>query len=264
MTARRFFLVLCLLATPALADDPAWVTATALVRTADADVQKSGLAGIGSHIPELEKAMSDGAADFPPSPGADGKAIVLVDGPAEALLALAAAANKHQDTVAHPSPYPEIGLLLALYYNETKKPEEALRALEATFKLKAVTGAFVGLHDASLLTEQAASYDSLKRWSDALASADAALKASQNDRDKARSHRSRGFNLTELGRLDDAVTAYQESLKLEPNNAVAQRELAYIARLKAGGPSAPPQIFSPGAGPAPPQPTPAAPTPPPI
>ena len=236
------------LARPAAADDPPfWQKATEAAKSADADVVKSGLAGIGPHVAELESALADGVANFPPKPGPDGKAIALVDGPTESLMVLMTAASKHQDTAALASPYPEIGLLLALYYNEAHQPQEALRVFDITFKLKPVQGAFVGLHDAGLLREQAATYEVLKRYDEALAAADAALKASQNDRDKAGSQRARGFNLTELGRLDDAVTAYQESLKLEPGNPLAQRELAYIARLRAGGPTAPTQIIVPGA-----------------
>jgi Flp pilus assembly protein TadD len=51
--------------------------------------------------------------------------------------------------------------------------------------------------------------------------------------------RGRGFVLTELGRLDEAEAAYRESLKIEPDSERAKNELQYIARLKAGGPSAP-------------------------
>lgn len=239
---------------PAAADDPPfWQKALDAAKSADADVTKAGLAGIGPHVAELESALADGTANFPPKPGADGKVIALVDGPTESLMVLMVAAGKHQTTTAQASPYPEIGLLLALYYNEQHQPQEALRVFDTTFKLKPVQGAFVGLHDAALLREQAATYETLKRWNEALASADAALKASQNDRDKAGSQRARGFNLTELGRLDDAESAYQESLKLEPGNPLAQRELAYIARLRAGGPTAPPQIVVPGAQKAPAQ-----------
>lgn len=252
MLSRRLLFALCLcLTTPALADDPpAWRAAGAVASATDDDVRKSGLQGIGPHVPDLEKALADGTADFPPKPGADGKAIVLVDGPTESLLAMMAAAKDGKGSIAIANPYAEIGLLLTLYYNEIHRPEDALRVSDITLKLKPVQGAFVGTRDASLLTERATAYQALKRWEEGLATDDMALKASQNDRDKARSHRGRGFFLTELGRLDDAVTAYQESLKLEPNNTVARNELAYIARLKAGGPTAPSTQFipKPGAG----------------
>jgi tetratricopeptide (TPR) repeat protein len=247
MLSRRLLFAFCLLVTPALADDPApWQAATAVMKAADADAAKSGVPGIAAHLAELEKAMADGAANFPPKPGADGKRIVLTDGPTETLAALMAAANAKQATTALPSPYPEIGLMLAIYYSQMHRPQDALQIIETTFRLKPVPDAFLGLHDAGLLTEKATAYQALKRWDEGLATADQALKASMNDRDKARSNRSRGFFLTELGRLDDAVGAYQDSQKLEPDNVVARNELAYIARLKAGVRSEPPVQFIPG------------------
>lgn len=255
--ARRFLFALCLLAMPAFADDAPWVAATALVKDVNTDIVKGGIHGIDSHVPDLEKALADGMAGYPPEPGANGQAVVLTDGPAETLLALAAAAKQKQATTAISNPYADVGLMLALYYNEMRRPQEALRVIDTTFRLKPVQGAFVGAHDAGLLTEQATAYEALKRWSDGLASADTALKASQTDRDKSRSHRARGFNLVELGRLNEAEIAYGNSLKLEPNNAVARSELAYIARLRAGGPSAPPQQITPKpAEPGPPKPPP--------
>src|SRR6185312_3285783 len=114
---RGVVLAFLFLACPAAADDaPFWQKATDAAKSADADVVKSGLAGIAPHVAELESALADGVANFPPKPGPDGKAIVLVDGPSESLMVLMAAASKHQTTTALASPYPEIGLLLALYY----------------------------------------------------------------------------------------------------------------------------------------------------
>ena len=193
MLSRRLLFALCLIATPAPADDPApWQTATAIVKTADADAIKSGIPGVRSHVADLEKALADGVASFPPKPGPDCKFTLLVDGQAESLVALMTGAKasmaagtgcQSMAIVTAANPYPEIGLLLALHYNEARQPQDALRVIDTTFKLKPVQGAFVGAHDAGLLSEQAASYVLLKRWSDALASQDAALLASQSDRD---------------------------------------------------------------------------------
>lgn len=51
---------------------------------------------------------------------------------------------------------------------------------------------------------------------------------------RARLHRARGFALVELSRYDEAEEAYRTSLKHEPEHGLAQRELDYIAKLKAG------------------------------
>ena len=53
-------------ASTATAEDAPWVTAAALVKTADADVAKSGIAGVAPHVVDLEKSLADGLAAFPP------------------------------------------------------------------------------------------------------------------------------------------------------------------------------------------------------
>jgi tetratricopeptide (TPR) repeat protein len=50
--------------------------------------------------------------------------------------------------------------------------------------------------------------------------------------------RSRGVTLVELGRLDEAEAALRASLDLEPDSAVARRELEYIAELRTRGEAA--------------------------
>jgi tetratricopeptide (TPR) repeat protein len=42
-----------------------------------------------------------------------------------------------------------------------------------------------------------------------------------------------GFNLIELGDLDGAQKAYEDSLAVDPDNALAKNELAYIAQVRA-------------------------------
>ena len=44
--------------------------------------------------------------------------------------------------------------------------------------------------------------------------------------------RGMGFSLIELGRLDDAESAFRESLILEPGNELAESELLYIDGLR--------------------------------
>ena len=41
-----------------------------------------------------------------------------------------------------------------------------------------------------------------------------------------------GFSLIELKQLDEAEKAFQESLQIEPENKLAQNELAYIQQLR--------------------------------
>ncbi len=53
------------------------------------------------------------------------------------------------------------------------------------------------------------------------------------DQCHARSLRGMGFNLIELGKLDEAEVLMTESLKLEPENQAAKSELAYVAKQRA-------------------------------
>jgi tetratricopeptide (TPR) repeat protein len=146
-------------------------------------------------------------------------------------------AGKAVHVVAVDNPYPAIGFYLGSYYNETDKFDDAVRVLDeglASSGMKGL-GLSVGAHDAALLSEKGAALVGLKRWPDALASYDAALKIDDLD-DAMRAHvlRGRGYALTELNRLDEAEQAYNDSLKYEPGNARARSELRYIAGLRAG------------------------------
>lgn len=228
---------------PAGAQTPPWISAAQTARATGADIQRLGIRGIESHVPELEKALAEGAAAFPPKAGADGKTVMLVTGPVEALAAMALAASQKVAAVAVDNPYPTVGVLLMEFYVEAGRPEDALRVQAATLRLRLTNAA--GPADAALFTETAAAYTRLHRWDEALGASDTALKASQNDRDRARSQRSRGFALIELQRLDEAEAAYRESLKLEPGSIVALNELEYIARQRAGGPRAPSTVVTP-------------------
>jgi hypothetical protein len=53
--------------------------------------------------------------------------------------------------------------------------------------------------------------------------------------DVAMALRGRGFVLSEMGELDRAKKAFEESLTFEPDNEIARNELEYIARLRKGG-----------------------------
>lgn len=239
----------------AFAEDPGWMKAGALIGATIADVQKSGPDGMKAHVPELEAALAAGAGEFPPRVSPDGKLVILVDGPTEELVAQGVKAPDEITILTAPNPYPQIGLMLAFYYNEADQPMEALRVIAAATQLSSMAQLHLGARLASLLTESAAAYVTLKRWDESLGAADAALEASQTDQDKARSLRSRGFALVELGKLDDAEEAYRNSLRLEPDNALAREEMGYIGRLRQGAPRQQPGLKPGAATPAPARPT---------
>lgn len=49
---------------------------------------------------------------------------------------------------------------------------------------------------------------------------------------RARALRGQGYDLVELGKLDEAEVAYRQSLKYDPDSALAKGELDYIAQQK--------------------------------
>lgn len=86
------------------------------------------------------------------------------------------------------------------------------------------------------LSELGHVYQELKQWDKALAAftqaADAAefLKGDRRIRWLTRAWRGMGFNLIELRRWDEAEAMFNKALELDPNDAKAKNELAYIAR----------------------------------
>lgn len=89
-------------------------------------------------------------------------------------------------------------------------------------------------NDFTLINEMALTLSHLRRNDEGLALVDDFLAAHDtlDDKAKAALQRKRGYILVELQRLDEARAAYEESLRLEPGNAVAMGELDYIAQQK--------------------------------
>lgn len=248
-------LVWCL---PAVADSASqvapWTEAARVTRETEADIQKDGILGVKTHVEALENALNEGSKVFPLNPVADGTVTILTDGAMEAIAALAAAAGAKQKAIAVANPYPAIGLYLGVYYNEIGKPEDALRVLDLGLKLTS-SDLNLGAHLPALYAEKAASLEDLKRFADGLQACETGLALSvMDDRDRARLYRCRAFNLVELNRLDDAEASYRQSLKLDPGNPLALKELDYIARLRTGQPRAPTEQILPPVSPPPAQP----------
>jgi tetratricopeptide (TPR) repeat protein len=203
------------------------------------------------HVADLERVLTGTRASYSRTYETDGTTYVLTDGMSEALVAMtmySAATDKSRakgKVVAINNPYPMISFYLGTYYNEIGRPEDALRVLDAGLGLPPVmTGLRLGDSIPLLIRERGAALFSLKRWQEALENFDDGLTIeSLEDPHRAGLLRGRGFALIELGRLDEAETMYQESLKLEPNNAIAKQELEYIAKLRAGGKKQPSELI---------------------
>jgi tetratricopeptide (TPR) repeat protein len=212
-------------------------------------VGSAGIIAIKEHVADLENALAHAKLYYLVDEENDRVAYTLVDGPAEALIAMAMATMDHQDkkitqSVAAENPYPHISFLLGNYYNEVGRPDDALRVLNAGLALSGVSGMDLGEHRAELISEKGAALVGLHRWQDMLANYDEGLKIDDLANPvKARMERGRGLALTELGRLDEADAAYKQSLTHEPGNTRALNELTYIARLRAGAAPTAPTLF---------------------
>jgi len=235
-----------------------WGAAEDALKATLSDVQASGVLGVQAHVTDLESSLANGDHPFGGSPAKHGETYVLADGTAETLLVLsvAAAAQKQGQpkgsVVALDNPYPAIAVVLGSYYDEVGKPEEAVRVLDRGLALTSSKGTLGGAHLPILYAERGAALTALNRWQDALDDYESGLAVIDlAPRDNARLLRGKGFALTELGKLDLAEQAYRDSLKLDPENAIATHELAYLAHLKSGGARAPTALTIPGQSPKP-------------
>jgi tetratricopeptide (TPR) repeat protein len=228
----------------AAADTPPWVADQTLANDTYADFHASGIQAIANRRDALEAALARARASYEAAGSSRPTRFILTDGDGQAMLGMlvAGAVDKNGPavkTVAVSNPYPKIGMILGSYYNEVHQPEDALRVLDAGIaadKLLIIPGDAAPI----LEGERALTLDKLKRFDDALAGIDDAVKQpGLAPPVKAHLLRIRGFTLTEMSRLDDAEKAYNDSLALEPGNPTALGELQYIAKLRGGAPAAP-------------------------
>ncbi|HXQ44987.1 MAG TPA: tetratricopeptide repeat protein [Caulobacteraceae bacterium] len=224
-----------------------WDRDQAVVDAAQRDLDSGGIAALGPHLDDLWRVVRDAPQPFDKVQERDGKIVYLADDMADFLTyaagriaALKAAGKTGADTdvVMEPDPYPVASLFIGSYLNEVGRSEEAVAALD--------TG--LGFEPANplLISEKGAAYLALHQWDAALATYSGGVSAEGlRASDRARLLRGKGEALIELKRYDEAVAAYQVSLQLEPGNAIALNELAYIASVRAGATPTTPVIIAP-------------------
>ena len=203
----------------------------AAVDTAQAAFESGAYAGLAGHVDALERVLAD-----MPRPYAKGEvrggvlyyhADDLADFLGHSTLGPPGGDGSIKSVVWVPQPYSHAAYLLASYYNETG---QSARALE-----DADLGLAAAPHDPHLINEKGAALIVLRRFPEALAVyVGSESEPGMAKLDRARFLRGQGFCLTELHRLDEAERAYRKSLVLEPGHGGAQRELTYIAGLRAG------------------------------
>lgn len=220
-----------------------------VVSNAYTDLRRGGYPALRPHLKALERVLANAPASYPKVEMTDGHALFRADpgeDVAEMTMAgmMAGVVQKKSVIVERTlNVYPWASFMLGGYAVDTKRPDEAIAYLDKGLALQPAA--------AALISEKGAALQLAKRPAEALAVYDSGLAADDifqlpSQVDRARMLRGRGYSLGELGRLDEAVAAYQESLKIEPDNALAKGELRYLAELKAGRPPSTGDLVIPG------------------
>ncbi len=125
--------------------------------------------------------------------------------------------------------YPRACYYLGYVCIQAQQYEKAISILNTGHTLEPTNPRFV--------FEKAYAYLGLENYERAVALYDKVRKVTAyvTGLDKARALRGKGSVLVELGKLNDAEDAFQESLKYDPNSEVARDELVYIKELCQGG-----------------------------
>ena len=226
-----------------------WEKAQQVLDATKADFEAGDqFSAVERNLADLEDALKTALPTMTPVATEGDAAFVLADSPAQVLVGSisVATASKASNSTAKKiwwiaDPYPPISFYLGSYYNEKNRQEDALRVLDAGIAVSDIDSVGLGIYDSLLLSEKGVALEGLKRYDEALAALARGLALKGLDpHDRARLYRGRGFVYTELGKLDDAERAYNDSLTCEPGNERALHELAYIAHLRAGAaPTAP-------------------------
>ena len=199
------------------------------VLAAQADVAAHGIAAIKDHEAALRQVLAEMPDPFVRERVQGASVTCRGDSMADCVARAAAKlpAGGLGKLICMGNPFPAAAFYLGSYDNEIGKPDDALVVLDR--------GLVAGPNATLLIAERNAALIALHRWDDVLAGAARGLAiANLSPRDRALMLRNKGFALTELKRLDEAQQAYQDSLALVPDNALAKNELRYIAGLKAG------------------------------
>ncbi|MDQ0465787.1 tetratricopeptide (TPR) repeat protein [Caulobacter ginsengisoli] len=195
--------------------------------------------GLKRKLPQIRAVLARAPAVYPLVEKREGGLIIVrSDNLALGLVsALTGGGGEGQTTVEQRfNTYIYAAYILGWYANETRHAEDALEPLAKGLALQPGNAMLTGEQNAALIV--------LRRFPEALAANDLALaQPFIDDVFHAQLLRNRGYVLIELGRMDEAETAYNESLKLAPGNRTALSELEFIRQRRAGMPPVP------GAGP---------------
>ncbi|MEQ1709137.1 MAG: hypothetical protein ABL864_12490 [Terricaulis sp.] len=207
----------------------------------------AGFGGIRVYLPRLREAMERAPACYPEIERR-GQAILIRTDDFQQYLAqslvvagVVASSGQPVSVAQGPNVYMNVSLVLGSYANELRQHEEALSWLNRGLALQPHAQLLIAEKATAMahLGQRAEAYDLLRAEID---SPDAA-----SDIDRSRFLRMSGVFLIDLNRLDEAETALNESIRLNPNNPGARNELLYIAHLRGGQARTDAQMVAPNA-----------------
>jgi len=207
-----------------------------LTQAAADDAAAHGILAVKAHEAQLRQVLADMPNPFVRTRSEGGQMIYRADSsPGCAVFQAVHGAPK---VACQGNPFASAGFFLGSYYNEIGQADQALEVLDL--------GLLAGPNSPVLIAERNVALIARRRWNDVLAAADRGLAiAGLPAKYRALMLRNRGYALTALNRLDEAQRAYEDSLALDPDNALAENELRYIASLKAGATPTEGAIFLP-------------------
>ncbi len=196
-------------------------------------LKKHDIAALNPMRPKLEAAAAH-APNAPSVPEKCGdKILVYSDNMMDVIMAGAAAQKATGGNVSvekhDPLPYARLDFIIGWLYFNDGKLDTALGWYDLGLKNNP--------RDPMLASEYANTLSQLGRSADALAFSDRFLAENDDMQDgyKAMMLRRRGYALGELGRHDEAIVAYQDSLKFDPKSELAKNEIEWNQQQKAKG-----------------------------
>jgi tetratricopeptide (TPR) repeat protein len=187
-----------------------------------ADFKANGLNGLAAAFDDLQDMVD--RTPHGEIPDCDGVHYVRVATPTPG--AQGDAADPGRVANLPPSPYPLAAASLGAGYTALSQWTDAERVL--------ARGLALDPQNPTLVSGEAFVLSRLGNSAKGLELCDQYLSLSQPPLDRARVLRTRGFLLGELGRYEEGLAAYRESLSLQPGDAQAQNGIAYLTKRKAG------------------------------
>ncbi|CAN5284892.1 hypothetical protein BH09PSE1_BH09PSE1_11540 [soil metagenome] len=197
------------------------------------DMDRRGYPGLTRHLPALKAALDRAPADYGiVDRSAPNRWIVRSDDLGRALIlsmtAATAEGGKDTEILQQTNVYGTIAMLLGSEAVERHAYQEAITLLDKGLAFQPDNGFLTG--------EKASALQGMGQHAAVLTLIDESLPklGLGASTEEALLHRRRGASLIELGRLEEAKAAFEESIEVLPENPVARNELEYIRQLQAG------------------------------